>query len=116
MSEIYNQSLRSIAVNSMTGTAVAHSVLEGEHVICFCCGFDGRNLDDWLQLSVDHVHLRSADWEDTLANAVTAWKFCNSGISLMKFSRKASRDEIRASKREKVAQFRKVSCEWRLAR
>ena len=102
-------------MNTLAGTALGdygHDVFKRDHFTCVYCGFDGRNFDNWLQLSVDHVRPRSAAGEDTLENTVTACKFCNSATSRMKFSPDAGKDEILELKRGRVAERREVLDKW----
>ena len=77
------------------------------HYTCVYCGFDGRDFDSWLQLTIEHVMPRSCGGKDEPSNRVVACRWCNSTTGKMRFSSELTREEILASKRDYIAKSRR---------
>lgn len=48
-----------------------------DRCVCVYCGFDGRTLQSWYQLAIDHLVPRSAKGPDTPDNKVVSCISCN---------------------------------------
>jgi 5-methylcytosine-specific restriction endonuclease McrA len=83
-------------------------IYERDHYTCIYCGFDGRDFDSYMQLSIDHIRPRSSGGDHSPENLAAACRECNSLTSRMKFIKNTSREEIIFKKREQVAQRRKA--------
>jgi 5-methylcytosine-specific restriction endonuclease McrA len=84
----------------------AMKVFKRDHFKCYYCGLDGlRRFENWLVLTVDHIHPNAKGGPRTMDNLVTACQPCN----LMKGKRiYKSRQEAKAYVLARRAEWRKV--------
>jgi 5-methylcytosine-specific restriction endonuclease McrA len=83
-----------------------YAIYKRDHFTCVYCGYDGRDFDRWMQLSIDHVLPRSCGGTDDDTNRVTACRSCNSITSRMKFQPNTPPRTILQQKRDRVAETR----------
>jgi 5-methylcytosine-specific restriction endonuclease McrA len=56
----------------------AIKVFERDHYKCYYCGLDGlHDLENWMILTIDHIHPHAKGGSRNLANLVTACQPCN---------------------------------------
>ncbi len=82
----------------------AMKVFRRDHFTCQYCGLDGRSaFENWLILTIDHVHPRTHGGSGKMDNLVTACRPCN----LMKGTRVfASREDAKKHVQARRAEWR----------
>jgi len=57
---------------------LAHKVFKRDHFVCQYCGLDAKKrFEDWLIMTIDHVHPHARGGSRKLDNLVTACQPCN---------------------------------------
>src|SRR3989338_5254194 len=97
----------------MISVQMIDKVMSRDLFKCIYCDFQARDLNTWMQLTIDHIFPRHQRLNDDEENLATCCSSCNSITSRMKFDLNEKREIIIKKKKETVkGHLKSVADRW----